>query len=146
MQWFESIIFRHLYAPHCVLSNKRKVNKKLCAVVFGISRFLQVRLILFWVCSRVAEGGDCNSPAKACRFESYHTHQFLQLRTCSNTCILEAILFPNNKASLFSGMAEWSIALVLKTRDCNRSVGSNPTPAANYLWVDILTYKPAQPI
>ena len=28
-------------------------------------------------------------------------------------------------------MAEWSIAAVLKTVDCNRSVGSNPTSSAN---------------
>ena len=28
-------------------------------------------------------------------------------------------------------MAEWSKAAVLKTVECNSSVGSNPTPSAN---------------
>jgi hypothetical protein len=28
-------------------------------------------------------------------------------------------------------MAEWSIAIVLKTIDCNRSGGSNPSLSAN---------------
>ena|GEM_PF-1812280 len=31
------------------------------------------------------------------------------------------------------GVAEWSIAAVLKTVDCNRSVGSNPTASAKEL-------------
>jgi len=30
-------------------------------------------------------------------------------------------------------LAEWSNAAVLKTVDCNRSVGSNPTASANFL-------------
>ena len=33
-------------------------------------------------------------------------------------------------AVLLGGMAEWSIAAVLKTVDCNRSGGSNPSSSA----------------
>ena len=33
---------------------------------------------------------------------------------------------------VFGGMAEWSKAAVLKTVECNSSVGSNPTPSAIY--------------
>ena len=32
-------------------------------------------------------------------------------------------------------MAEWSKAAVLKTVECNSSVGSNPTPSAIYGWI-----------
>ena len=32
----------------------------------------------------------------------------------------------------FGGMAEWSKAAVLKTVECNSSVGSNPTPSASF--------------
>ena len=33
-------------------------------------------------------------------------------------------------SSLYGRLAEWSNALVLKTRGCNRSVGSNPTSSS----------------
>ncbi len=33
---------------------------------------------------------------------------------------------------IVGGMAEWSKAAVLKTVECNSSVGSNPTPSAIY--------------
>ena len=39
----------------------------------------------------------------------------------------------------FGGMAEWSKAAVLKTVEGHTSVGSNPTPSANFgLFVDWL--------
>jgi hypothetical protein len=34
------------------------------------------------------------------------------------------------KSYVAGGMAEWSKAAVLKTVECNSSVGSNPTPSA----------------
>ncbi len=35
--------------------------------------------------------------------------------------------------TFFGEMAEWSIAAVLKTVDCNRSGGSNPSLSAEFL-------------
>ena len=37
------------------------------------------------------------------------------------------------KIVINGGMAEWSKAAVLKTVECNSSVGSNPTPSANFV-------------
>ena len=36
------------------------------------------------------------------------------------------------KESSIGGMAEWFKAAVLKTVECQSSVGSNPTPSANF--------------
>gem|GEM_PF-1555669 len=36
----------------------------------------------------------------------------------------------NSKDYIAGGMAEWLKAAVLKTVECNSSVGSNPTPSA----------------
>ena len=38
----------------------------------------------------------------------------------------------NFKSYIVGGMAEWLKAAVLKTVECNSSVGSNPTPSATF--------------
>ena len=67
-----------VYASHCVLSNKKKVNKNYRCSFLGINKFLQVMLIFFLGVFPNGEGGDCNSPANACRFDSYHTHHYFK--------------------------------------------------------------------
>ena len=41
----------------------------------------------------------------------------------------------------YGRLAEWSIAVLLKSIDCNRSVGSNPTSSAKEKFFDILKTK-----
>jgi hypothetical protein len=40
--------------------------------------------------------------------------------------------YTSSKGYIAGGMAEWLKAAVLKTVECNSSVGSNPTPSATF--------------